>query len=82
MHKQTALRAYQAASKRPDFSLGDLLTATRHYAQERTGEDERFTKHPATFLNDDRWRDHISPPERRTDNDVPRDCIGRPLTAP
>ncbi len=81
MHKQTALRAYQAASKRPGFSLSDLLTATRHYAQERRGQDERFTKHPATFLNDDRWRDHINPPEKRTDNDVPRDCIGRPLAA-
>jgi hypothetical protein len=81
LHKQTALRAYRAASKRPGFSLDDLLTATRHYALERDGQDERFTKHPATFLNDDRWRDHISSPEKRVANDIPRDCIGRPLVA-
>jgi len=41
----------------------DLLRAAKHYAEyvEAAGTEERYIKHPSTFLNDDRWRDWLQP---------------------
>jgi len=57
-----ALRAYQAR-RRAGSSAVDLLTATRHYALERTGEEPRYTMHGSTFFGrDEPWREHLEAP--------------------
>ena len=37
------------------------------YAAERTGQDAHWTKHPATWLNNECWKDEPapSPPQQR-----------------
>lgn len=50
-----AAKSYAAALKRttPDV----LLAGACRYAQSRKDEDSKFTKHPATWLNNDCWLD-------------------------
>lgn len=54
--KQAAFRAYKKALKesRPEV----ILEVARRYAREREGKDMEFTKHPATWLNGERWCDY------------------------
>lgn len=37
-----------------------LLAGARAYAAERMGQDPKFTKHPATWLNKGSWKDQPS----------------------
>jgi hypothetical protein len=55
-----AMRAFTRATERapPD----DIIRGAARYAAERDGEDPRYTKHPATWLNQDCWRDQPSIP--------------------
>jgi hypothetical protein len=41
------------------------------YAAERTGEDDKYTKHPATWLNAECWKDAptASPARKPSHND-------------
>jgi hypothetical protein len=34
-----------------------MLNGAMRYAAERTGQDQRYTKHPATWLNGQCWKD-------------------------
>lgn len=54
--KQAAFRAYKKALKesRPEV----ILEVARRYANERAGKNVEFTKHPATWLNSERWCDY------------------------
>lgn len=51
--KGQARKAYKSALKKTDAST--LLRAARAYAATRVGEDDKFTKHPATWLNGECW---------------------------
>lgn len=53
--RAAAEKAYTKALSRG--SPSDLLAGASRYAAERSGEDENFTKHPATWLNQDCWLD-------------------------
>ena len=54
-----ALKAYKAARKKTDAPT--LLSAAKRYAAARAGEDPKFTAHPATWLNGERWLDEDAP---------------------
>ncbi|OKO71893.1 hypothetical protein AC630_31760 [Bradyrhizobium sp. AS23.2] len=41
-----------------------MLNGAMRYAAERTGQDPKFTKHPATWLNGECWKDEPEPPAR------------------
>ena len=53
--KEAARRAYEKARK--TTSDAELLEGIRRYATSRAGQDEQFTVHPATWLNQGRWAD-------------------------
>ena len=38
-----------------------IIAGAERYARERSGEDPRFTKHPATWLNAEAWHDEPAP---------------------
>lgn len=53
--KGAARRAYEKAIKTTDPA--SLISAAKRYAHERKGEDQKYTAHPATWLNQERWAD-------------------------
>ena len=53
--KGQAVKAYRAARKKAGAET--LLAGARRYAGQRAGEDRKFTKHPATWLNGECWGD-------------------------
>jgi hypothetical protein len=53
--KKTAKKAWDRALK--DASEVDILDGAQRYAVERDGEDAKYTKHPATWLNGGCWTD-------------------------
>ena len=60
--KAAGLKAYMAAKKRSNYET--ILAGIRRYAVERKGQDPKFTKHLASWLNADCWMDEpaaISP---------------------
>lgn len=58
-----AARAYSAALKKA--SREGLLAAAHRYAAEQKGQDPRYTKHPATWLNKGCWLDEPAPMAQR-----------------
>jgi len=54
---QAYVRALRQAT--PD----QILQGAMRYAAERRGEDPRYTKHPATWLNKGCWSDATPPPQ-------------------
>lgn len=57
--KVNARKAY-LARRREGIEPKDLLAAARRYADDRHGEPDKFTLHPATFLGPgERWRDFL-----------------------
>ncbi len=62
-----AERAYWRSRKLA--SADQILDGARRYANARRGEDQKFTKHPATWLNGKGWLDEIggSPPQPQAD---------------
>ena len=61
--KKVAAKAYAAAIK-AGAAADDLLRAADGYAAEirKNGTEEKFTKHPSTFLREERWRDYLDRP--------------------
>jgi hypothetical protein len=57
--KGSARKAYAQAIKKADPQT--LIAAIQRYAEERRGKDEKYTAHPATWLNAERWLD--APPK-------------------
>jgi hypothetical protein len=53
--KDDARKAYAKALKKADHDT--LIAGMRRYAQEREGQDEKFTVHPSRWLNAGRWED-------------------------
>jgi hypothetical protein len=58
--KGAARRAYEKARK--SVSAETILQGAERYARERTFEDPKFTKHPATWLNGECWGDEPRQP--------------------
>jgi hypothetical protein len=42
-------------------TVPDLVAGAKRYAAEKTGQDEQYTKHPATWLNAEGWSDEPQP---------------------
>lgn len=42
----------------------EIIAGAKRYADERRGENPRYTKHPATWLNQGCWEDEAAPPTR------------------
>ena len=55
--KEAARKAYEKARKLA--SDAELLEGIRRYAITRAGQDEQYTVHPATWLNQGRWADEV-----------------------
>lgn len=55
-----ARKAWETAVRRAEVPA--ILAAVMRYAAERDGQDPRYTKHPATWLNSDCWLDEPAPP--------------------
>ena len=53
--KEAARKAYEKARKTTSDS--ELLEGIRRYAATRAGQDEQYTVHPSTWLNQGRWAD-------------------------
>ena len=58
--RRRALKAYKKALDR-DATVEELKLGGMRYAAERDDQDPKFTKHPATWLNDDGWKDEPAP---------------------
>jgi hypothetical protein len=50
-----ALRAYRGVIKRKLATPAELLAGAMRYAGERHGQDPKYTKNPATWLNAGSW---------------------------
>ena len=61
-------RAYKKARTKTSAEI--LLAAARRYAEQRNGEDPKFTKHPATWLNGECWLDDGTVTEDSTIEDL------------
>jgi hypothetical protein len=55
--KGDARKAYIGVIKKRKATAAELLTGVQRYAQEQSGKDPQFTKHPATWLNKECWLD-------------------------
>mgnify|MGYP006274997749 CR=1 FL=1 len=75
INKSGAYKSYKAAIRR-GASYDDLMLATKNYASERIGQDEKFTMHGSTFFGPQaRWRDFLpnassAPKEDMTDEQI------------
>lgn len=60
LHKSraAAVKAYRAALKKVSGDV--LLDGAKAYAAERNGQPAKFTKHPATWLNEECWLDEAT----------------------
>lgn len=71
MRKWVATLARPEAPDRPKATSEMLVIAAKNYAAERDGEDEKYTKHAATFLGpDEHWREYLEP-KRKPRNERP-----------
>jgi hypothetical protein len=55
--KEAARKAFDAAIKKHHIEPDRLIEGAKRYAGERAGQDPKFTKHPATWLNGGCWED-------------------------
>ena len=55
--KEAARKAYEKARK--IATDDELLAGIRRYDAARAGQDEQYTVHPATWLNQGRWADEL-----------------------
>jgi hypothetical protein len=58
--KGAARKAWAKAMK-GKTSPATIIAATKEYAAERRGQDAKFTKHPATWLNAESWLNERPP---------------------
>lgn len=56
--KGQARAAFRVALRKTSFD--NLLSGIRRYGEQRHGQDERFTKHPSTWLNGECWADEAA----------------------
>jgi hypothetical protein len=74
--KLDAERAFAKALQRA--GADELIAGARRYAGERSGQDQKFTKHPATWLNKGCWGDEPS----ATGPPIIDGITGEPVEAP
>jgi hypothetical protein len=43
-----------------------IISAAKRYSEARAGQDDKFTKHPAAWLNSQSWLDETGAPENKT----------------
>lgn len=72
--KDRARKAFEAVLKAEKASLHELQAGVMRYGAERDGQDPKYTKHAATWLNDGCWADEPTP--------EPPPNSGQPVTAP
>lgn len=60
--KGAAKKVFAKIVRRGEVSAETLIEGARRYAIEREGQEERFTKHPKTWLNGECWNDEPAPP--------------------
>jgi hypothetical protein len=58
--KGAARHAFDKAIK-AGASAAEIIEGAKHYASERAGQDPRYTAHPTTWLNGERWTDERKP---------------------
>ena len=56
-----AAKRYSLIVSKGRATPADLLAGVMRYAAERSGQDPRYTKHPATWLNQGCWTDEAQP---------------------
>lgn len=56
-----AEKAYRRIVTKGDATEADLLAGAMRYAAEQTGKPAQYTKHPATWLNGECWKDEPAP---------------------
>lgn len=59
--KGRARKAFLTVIKSKTATVSDLVNGAMRYAAERQGEDPKFTKQPATWLNAEAWLNEASP---------------------
>jgi hypothetical protein len=65
--KGQARKAYSQVVRKGTATEVELLAGAMRYAGERIDQDERFTKHPATWLHGECWKDEpAASPARRS----------------
>ncbi len=77
--KEAARKAFAKALK---IATAEQITAgAKRYAEARRGEDPKFTKHPATWLNAGCWDDEIAAPRNAAHPGEPLwwDTDGKPV---
>jgi hypothetical protein len=57
--KGQARKAWGKAVKTTDPA--SIIAGATRYAEERRGQDQQYTAHPATWLNGERWTDQTAP---------------------
>jgi hypothetical protein len=60
--KVAALKIYRRIVTKGEATPADLLAGAMRYAAERSGQDPKYTKHPATWLNSGCWADEQTAP--------------------
>ena len=60
--KLAAQKAFAAAIK-GGANAAALIAGAKRYAAERAGQEDRFTKHPSTWLHAGCWQDEAPPGE-------------------
>lgn len=63
--KGRARKAFLAVLKSKKATVADLVNGAMRYAAEREGEDPKYTKQPATWLNAEAWL-NVAPPTAGT----------------
>jgi hypothetical protein len=58
--KAAALKAYRTVLTKELTTPDELLAGAMRYAADREGQDPRYTKHPATWLNGGCWADEAA----------------------
>jgi DNA-binding MarR family transcriptional regulator len=54
--KAAAQKAYSAVLRAGKATALELLEGSQRYAHERTGQDQKYTKHAATWLSKESWK--------------------------
>jgi hypothetical protein len=57
-----AEKAYRQIIAKAEATPADLIAGAMRYAAERDGQPAQYTKRPATWLNQQCWKDEPAPP--------------------
>jgi hypothetical protein len=74
--RAAALKAYRRIIESGEATPAELLAGCRRYAQQRAGQDPKYTAHAATWLNGKRWRDEPDAPAAATPANPSAPLIG------